>query len=74
MPIFLISVLVSLTIVAKSPAPSEKAYPAATTLDVSFTAVPAHKPYAISLSPSIRPIIGNKTIIAIWNKKVADIA
>lgn len=35
------SVLVNLTIVAKSPAPSEKAYPVATTDEVSFTAVPA---------------------------------
>ena len=38
------SVRVSFTIVAKSPAASEKAYPAATTLDVSFTAVPAQRP------------------------------
>lgn len=42
------SVRVSFTIVAKSPATSLKAYPAATTLEVSFTAVPAHSPYAIS--------------------------
>ena len=68
------SVRVSLTIVAKSPAVSENAYPAATTLEVSLTAVPAHKPYAISLNPIARPKIGNRTIIAISNRKVADIA
>ena len=37
-------VRVSFTIVAKFPAVSEKAYPAATTEDVSFTAVPAQSP------------------------------
>ena len=59
---------------AKSPAASEKAYPAATTLDVSFTAVPDHNPYAISESPIAFPIIGKSTIIAISKRKVADIA
>ena len=38
------NVRVSFTIVAKSPAASLKAYPAATTLDVSLTAVPVHNP------------------------------
>src|SRR5699024_6338564 len=37
-------VRVNLTIVAKSPAASEKAYPAATTLEVSLIAVPVHNP------------------------------
>ena len=36
------NVRVSFTMVAKSPAASEKAYPAATTLEVSLTAVPDH--------------------------------
>ena len=38
------SVRVNLTIVASTPAASEKAYPAATTDDVSLTDVPTHRP------------------------------
>ena len=68
------SVLVSFTMVAKSPAASEKAYPVATTDDVSFTAVPAQSPKAISLKPIALPMIGKSKIIAISNKKVADMA
>ena len=68
------SVLVSFTIVAKSPAPSEKAYPVATTEEVSFTAVPAQMPKASSVMPSALPIIGKRTIIAISKRNVADIA
>ena len=68
------SVLVSFTIVAKSPAASEKAYPVATTEDVSLTAVPAQMPKATSLIPSAFPMMGKRTIIAISKRKVADIA
>ena len=68
------SVLVSFTIVAKSPAASEKAYPVATTEEVSLTAVPAHIPKAWSVIPSALPIMGKSKIIAMSNKKVADIA
>ena len=66
-------VLVSLTMVAKSPAASLKAYPVATTLEVSLTAVPAHRPNAASESPSHRPSNGNTTIIMVSKRKVADI-
>lgn len=68
------SVRVSLTIVAKSPAASEKAYPVATTEDVSLTAVPAQIPKASALIPIARPMMGNNTIIAISKRKVADMA
>lgn len=43
------SILVSLTMVAREPAASEKAYPAATTEDVSLTAVPTQSPHPVSL-------------------------
>ena len=68
------SVRVSFTMVAKSPAASENAYPAATTLEVSLTAVPDHKPYAISLKPIARPMMGKSTIIAMSKRNVADMA
>ena len=68
------SVRVNFTIVAKSPAASEKAYPVATTEEVSFTAVPAQMPKAWSVIPSALPMIGNNRIIAISKRKVADIA
>ena len=68
------SVLVNLTIVAKSPAPSENAYPVATTDEVSLTAVPAQIPKASSLIPIALPIIGKRIIIAISKRNVADIA
>ena len=67
-------VLVSFTIVAKSPAASENAYPVATTEDVSLTAVPAQIPKAWSDIPRDLHIMGNRTIIAISNRKVADMA
>ena len=65
-------VRVSFTIVAKSPAASLNAYPVATTLDVSLTAVPAHSPNAASDSPIARPSSGKTTIITVSNKNVAD--
>ena len=68
------SVRVSFTMVAKSPAASEKAYPVATTEEVSLTAVPAQSPNASSLMPMARPMMGNSTIIAMSNRKVALIA
>jgi hypothetical protein len=67
-------VLVSFTIVAKSPAASEKEYPVATTDDVSFTAVPAQRPNASLDIPKALPIIGKSNMIAISNKNVADSA
>ena len=67
------SVRVSFTIVAKSPAASLNAYPVATTLEVSFTAVPAQRPNAASESPRKLPSIGNTTTIIVSNRKVADI-
>ena len=65
-------VLVSLTMVAKSPAASLKAKPVATTLEVSLTAVPAQRPKAASDRPMARPRIGNTTIMMVSNRKVAD--
>ena len=65
-------VLVSLTMVAKSPAASLNAYPVATTLEVSLTAVPAQRPNAASESPSFRPRIGKTTTITISKRNVAD--
>ena len=44
----------------------------ATTLEVSFTAVPAHSPKAASESPNFRPSSGNTRIITISNRNVAD--
>ncbi len=67
------SVLVSFTIVAKSPAASLNAYPVATTLEVSLTAVPAQRPKAASESPRSLPSIGNTTTITVSKRKVADI-
>src|SRR5699024_5805171 len=66
-------VLVNFTIIAKLPATSENAYPAATTEEVSFTAVPVHNPNTKSLIPKYFPAIGKSTIITISNINVADI-
>jgi len=68
------SVLVSLTIVASRPAASENAYPAATTDDVSLTAVPIQSPYPVSLRPNKRPIQGKAITVIMSKIKVADIA
>ncbi len=67
-------VLVSLTIVAREPAASEKEYPAATTEDVSLTAVPIQSPYPLSPRPRSRPIQGKAITVIISKIKVADIA
>ena len=67
-------VRVSFTITEKPPAISENAYPAATTEDVSFTAVPVQRPYPRSDIPKYLPIIGNKTTISTSNINVADMA
>ena len=64
-------VRVSLTVVAKSPAASLKAYPAATTEEVSFTAVPVHRPYARFERFRYRPMIGKAIIMNISKIKVA---
>src|SRR5699024_1391903 len=62
-------VLVNFTIIAKLPATSENAYPAATTEEVSFTAVPVHNPNPKSLIPKYFPAIGKSTLITISNTK-----
>ena len=67
-------VRVSFTITAKPPAASEKAYPAATTDEVSFTAVAVHSPYQISDIPKYLPAMGNKITIKISKINVAEIA
>src|SRR5699024_4328949 len=66
-------VLVSFTINEKLPAASENAYPAATTEDVSLTAVPVHSPNPKSLIPKYLPAIGNNITMTISNINVAEI-
>lgn len=70
------SVLVSFTIVAKSPADSEQAYPAANTDDVSLMASPDQSPNAISVISNIPPINGKSIIktISIKNTMLIEYA
>jgi len=68
------NVLVSFTMTAVLPANSEKAYPAATTEDVSLTAVPTHKPYPTLDMPSAIPIHGIITTVRISKMNVDEIA
>ncbi len=59
--------------VAYSPALLLKAYPAATTEEVSFIAVPAHNPKALSENPNIWPNGGNIKTAIMLNKNIVDI-
>ena len=67
-------VLVSLTMREKFPAASEKAYPAATTDEVSLTAVPVQSPNPKSLMPKYFPAMGNRITIMMSNRNVAEMA
>lgn len=69
----IIVVRVSFTIVAYCPAALLKAYPAATTEEVSLTAVPAHNPKALSEKPSICPKGGKINTATTLKKKIVDI-
>ena len=67
-------VLVSLTMSEKFPAASEKAYPAATTDEVSLTAVPVQSPNPRSLMPKYFPAMGKRMTMTMSNRNVAEIA
>ena len=68
----IISVRVSLTMVASSPAVSLKAKPAATTEEVSLMAVPAQTPKPVSVIPKARPSAGKMNTARILNRKMVE--
>ncbi len=70
----IISVLVSLTMTAYEVAAGEKIDAAATTEDMSFTAVPAHRPNACGASDIRCPRVGNVSTAKILKVKIVAMA
>ena len=68
----IIRVRVSLTMVAISPAASEKEKPAATTEEVSLMAVPAQTPKPVSLMPKTRPRAGKMKTARMLKRKMVE--